>query len=80
MKTIELVWLIVQLAAYLLAQSDFVFPVDTLVKTGLISKRINICLLPDGYQASEMTKFRSDANCLSIRFRVQLLLPSTKRI
>ncbi|GAB3976240.1 hypothetical protein GCM10028806_35340 [Spirosoma terrae] len=61
MKTIALVWLIVQLPAYLLAQSDFVFPVDTLVKTGPISNRINICLLPDGYQASEMTKFRSDA-------------------
>lgn len=52
MKTIALVWLIVQLPAYLLAQSDFVFPVDTLVKTGPISNRINIFLLPDGYQAS----------------------------
>lgn len=45
-----------------LAQTpNFTFPVDTLVKTGTLTKRINVCLLPEGYQASEMAKFQTDA-------------------
>ena len=35
------------------------FPVDTLVKTGPLDRRINLVFVPDGYQASEMPLFRS---------------------
>ena len=36
-----------------------IFPVDTLVKTGPLARRINLVFVPDGYQASEMPQFRS---------------------
>ena len=37
------------------------FPVDTLQYNGDISKFINIVILSDGYQSSELTTFQSDA-------------------
>ncbi|MES2518557.1 MAG: M64 family metallopeptidase, partial [Bacteroidota bacterium] len=42
------------------AQS-FKFPVDTLIKTGTIKRRVNVVILPDGYTASELPKFKTDA-------------------
>ena len=38
------------------------FPVDTLVKTGPLTKRINLVFLPDGYTAAEMPLFLTRAN------------------
>lgn len=38
------------------------FPVDTLVKTGPLDQRINLVFLSDGYQASELTRFRTDVD------------------
>lgn len=49
------------LCCTLTATAQFAFPVDTLLKAGRLDNRINIVLLPDGYQASEMNKFRTDA-------------------
>ena len=43
------------------AQS-FKFPVDTLIKTGSIKRRVNIVILPDGYTAAELPKFKTDAD------------------
>ena len=43
------------------AQS-FKFPVDTLIKTGAIKRRVNIVILPDGYTAAELPKFKNDAD------------------
>ncbi len=40
----------------------FKFPVDTLVKTGSLQRRINAVILPDGYTEAEMAKFKTDAN------------------
>ena len=40
----------------------FKFPVDTLIKTGAIKRRINIVILPDGYTAAELPKFKTDAS------------------
>ncbi|UOQ97218.1 M64 family metallo-endopeptidase [Hymenobacter sp. 5317J-9] len=47
------------MAAPLAAQT---FPVDTLVKTGSLTRRINLVFVPDGYQASEMPLFLSRVN------------------
>jgi IgA Peptidase M64/Secretion system C-terminal sorting domain len=43
------------------AQS-FKFPVDTIVKTGAIKRRVNVVILPDGYTAAELPKFKTDAD------------------
>jgi IgA Peptidase M64/Secretion system C-terminal sorting domain len=43
------------------AQS-FKFPVDTLIKTGTIKRRVNVVILPDGYTAAELPKFKTDAD------------------
>ncbi len=43
------------------AQS-FKFPVDTIVKTGAIKRRVNVVILPDGYTAAELPKFKTDAS------------------
>ena len=40
----------------------FKFPVDTLIKTGPLKRRINVVILPDGYTEADMPKFRTDAN------------------
>ncbi len=40
------------------------FPVDTLVKTGPLKRRINLVFVPDGYQASEMPLFITRVNRL----------------
>lgn len=40
------------------------YPVDTLVKTGPLNQRINLVLLPDGYQASEMPLFKTRARAI----------------
>lgn len=40
----------------------FKFPVDTLIKTGALKRRINAVILPDGYTEAEMGKFKTDAN------------------
>lgn len=36
------------------------FDVDTIYNSGPVASRINFVILPDGYQANEMDKFRSD--------------------
>ncbi|QNH61102.1 M64 family metallopeptidase [Hymenobacter sediminicola] len=51
--------LLLLLAAGANAQS---FPVDTLVKTGPLDRRINLVFLSDGYQASELARFRTDVD------------------
>ena len=38
------------------------FPVDTLVKTGALTRRINLVFVPDGYLASEMPQFLTRVN------------------
>ncbi|GAA4354010.1 hypothetical protein GCM10023185_15200 [Hymenobacter saemangeumensis] len=38
------------------------FPVDTLIKNGPLNGRINLVFVGDGYQASEMTRFRTDVD------------------
>jgi hypothetical protein len=43
------------------ATAQYSFPVDTLRKAGRLNNRINVCVLPDGYTASEMSKFQTDA-------------------
>jgi IgA Peptidase M64/Secretion system C-terminal sorting domain len=40
----------------------FKFPVDTIVKTGAIKRRVNVVILPDGYTAAELPKFKTDAD------------------
>lgn len=46
-----------------------VFPVDTLQTNGDMTKLINIVILPDGYTAAELDKFKTDAaNFLSYFF------------
>lgn len=62
MKKILLLWFLIGQSHTLLGQAtEFTFPVDTLLKNGPLTRRINVCLLPDGYQATEMNKFRTDA-------------------
>jgi hypothetical protein len=39
-----------------------VFPVDTLIKNGPLSNRINLVFVGDGYQASEMNTYLADVN------------------
>lgn len=56
---LSLLWLGGALAMPAAAQT---FPVDTLVKTGPLARRINLVFVPDGYQASEMALFRTRAN------------------
>ncbi|MBX2901332.1 MAG: T9SS type A sorting domain-containing protein [Cyclobacteriaceae bacterium] len=41
-----------------------IFPVDTLLKTGDIRRRINLVFLSDGYQAHEMNTYITDVNRL----------------
>ena len=53
---LPLLWLSGALTAPVAAQT---FPVDTLVKTGPLARRINLVFVPDGYQASEMQLFRT---------------------
>ena len=38
------------------------FPVDTLIKTGPLTNRINLVFVGDGYQASEMSRYIADVN------------------
>jgi hypothetical protein len=60
-KTFTL-WLLLLLgSAWATAARAQTFPVDTLVKTGPLTKRINLVFVPDGYQASEMALFRTRA-------------------
>ena len=60
-KTLTL-WLGLLLAGLAAAPATAqTFPVDTLLKTGPLAKRINLVLLSEGYQASEMALFRSRA-------------------
>lgn len=42
-----------------------VFPVDTLIKTGPPSQRINIVFLSDGYQAAQLPQFVNDARTMA---------------
>ncbi|GAA4467182.1 hypothetical protein GCM10023189_50340 [Nibrella saemangeumensis] len=60
-KYLLLIGLFAGLVPSLLAQ-NYSFPVDTLLKTGPLNRRINVVLLPDGYTAGELTKFRKDAD------------------
>lgn len=62
MKTTTTLWLSTVLwlgGALALPAAAQTFPVDTLVKTGPLARRINLVFVPDGYQASEMPLFRS---------------------
>ncbi|MDB5235800.1 MAG: hypothetical protein JWR44_2793 [Hymenobacter sp.] len=63
MKKTATLWLFLLLCGTLatpaLAQT---FPVDTLVKTGPLNRRINLVFVPDGYQASEMPLFITRVN------------------
>jgi hypothetical protein len=62
MKKLVTLWLLLLLCAALAAPGQAqTFPVDTLVKTGPLAKRINLVLVSDGYQASEMALFRTRA-------------------
>ncbi|MGY3089785.1 hypothetical protein ACVWYF_002833 [Hymenobacter sp. UYAg731] len=59
MKKLATLWLLLLLCAALAMPGQAqTFPVDTLVKTGPLAKRINLVFIPDGYQASEMALFR----------------------
>ena len=61
MKKLLLILFFSIIAISIEAQS-FKFPVDTLIKTGAIKRRINIVILPDGYTAAELPKFKTDAD------------------
>ena len=50
---------------YSLGVKAQIFDRETILSSGTDDSRINIIILPDGYTASEMTKFISDANELS---------------
>lgn len=53
--------LLLFLFIFLLKQTHAqVFTVDTIIKTGPLSKRINLVYLADGYTSSEQTKFITD--------------------
>lgn len=58
-KALLLALLTVLLATSARAQR---FPVDTLIKTGPITNRINLVFVGDGYQASEMNRYLADVN------------------
>ena len=49
---------------WLLPAAAQTYPVDTLVKTGPLSRRVNLVILPDGYQTIEMPLFRTRAQAL----------------
>ncbi|UOQ67839.1 M64 family metallopeptidase [Hymenobacter volaticus] len=56
------VWLLLMLCAGLsVPVAAQPFPVDTLVKTGSLTKRINLVFVPDGYKEAEMPLFVSRA-------------------
>ncbi|KAA9332171.1 T9SS type A sorting domain-containing protein [Hymenobacter busanensis] len=59
MKTLFTLCSALLLALGSLAQS---FPVDTLVKTGPLNKRINLVFLSDGYQSGQLTQYRTDVD------------------
>jgi hypothetical protein len=62
MKTITL-WVLLLLCTGLTAPvAAQTFPVDTLVKTGPLDRRINLVFIPDGYQAAEMPLFLARVN------------------
>ena len=55
-------WLLLMLCAVLsMPVAAQPFPVDTLVKTGSLTKRINLVFVPDGYKEAEMPLFVSRA-------------------
>jgi len=59
----KLLCLLILLAVGALAEAQtFKFPVDTLIKTGPLKRRINVVILPDGYTEADMPKFKTDAN------------------
>lgn len=51
-------------------QSAFnqVFDIDTIQYNGSIDNRINLVILPDGYQSNELSKFKTDAENFSLGF------------
>ena len=56
-------WLLLLLGGALsMPASAQIFPVDTLVKTGPLNRRINLVFVPDGYQTSEMPLFINRVN------------------
>ncbi|WP_210516555.1 M64 family metallopeptidase [Hymenobacter terricola] len=58
MKKLATLWLLMLLGGALATPAAAqTFPVDTLVKTGPLTKRINLVFVPDGYRASEMPLF-----------------------
>lgn len=64
MKKLATLWLLLLCAALATPGRAQTFPVDTLVKTGPLAKRINLVFIPDGYQASEMALFRTRATAV----------------
>jgi IgA Peptidase M64/Secretion system C-terminal sorting domain len=60
-KQLFFLFLLMAVSVGIEAQS-FKFPVDTLIKTGTIKRRVNVVILPDGYTAAELSKFKTDAN------------------
>lgn len=55
------------------------FPVDTLMKNGPVRNRINIVFVGDGYQASEMSKYRSDVTAAAARLFAESPLQQYQR-
>ncbi|MBH8557510.1 M64 family metallopeptidase [Hymenobacter negativus] len=64
MKKLATLWLLLLCAALATPSRAQTFPVDTLVKTGPLAKRINLVFISDGYQASEMALFRTRATAV----------------
>ncbi|GAB3855886.1 hypothetical protein GCM10028822_27430 [Hymenobacter terrigena] len=64
MKKLATFWLLLLCVALAMPGRAQTFPVDTLVKTGPLAKRINLVFVPDGYQASEMALFRTRATAV----------------
>ena len=62
MKKQLLFLLFLMVASIEIEAQSFKFPVDTLIKTGTIKRRVNIVILPDGYTAAELPKFKTDAD------------------
>ena len=62
MKNFTLLLLCLLLLATAGQAQTRVFPVDTLIKNGPLNRRINLVFVGDGYQSTEMAKFRSDVD------------------
>jgi hypothetical protein len=62
MKKQLLFFLLLMATSMSVEAQNFKFPVDTLIKTGTFKRRVNIVILPDGYTAAELPKFKTDAD------------------